>query len=200
MRVSSLSFVNMHTESVFTTMEMALMNCEGVASRSLYRYAYPSVCLVLGYNLRSSFLPEPLLTNSDRRRRRKRTGHWRPSVVQSGCGCCFASGTNTSPPWTVCSSSSSSQSVVVRGNLVDMEDTEGGFVVDKIRGAVAVVGIGTGPGVGAAVVGVSPGETAELSILEMPAKSDNVRFWLSENLSREAWEQKGGERKSKQGA
>ena len=46
---------------------------------------------------------------------------------------------------------------VVRDDLVGTRDVEGGIVVDKIHGVVAVVGIGTGPGVGAGVVGVGSG-------------------------------------------
>ena len=64
--------------------------------------------------------------------------------------------------------------------MVDTGDVAGGIVVDRIRGGVAVVGIGTGAGAG--VVGVGPGERAELSVLETPANSDDARFWPFENL------------------
>ena len=73
--------------------------------------------------------------------------------------------------------------------MVDTGEIEGSIVVDKIRGPVAVVGIGTGPGAGAGVVAVSPGERAELSVLETQAKSTDACFWLS----RTRREKHGGE-------
>jgi hypothetical protein len=73
---------------------------------------------------------------------------------------------------------------VVRDDLVDTGDVEGGIVVDEIRGAVVGIGLGAGAG----VVAVGPGERAELSVLETPARSDDARFWLFENLSRDGEE------------
>ena len=41
---------------------------------------------------------------------------------------------------------------MVRDDLVDTGKIEGSIIVDKIRRPVAVVGIGTGPGLGAGAV------------------------------------------------
>ena len=170
---------------------------------------HPLPLVTLG-TIRSSFLPEPLLTKFNcrrRRRRRKRTRHGtgssrharpRPRHPSYRAGVVVASHpAPTRPPHGPSRFSwSSSQSVmglyydglgcggVVRDDLVDTRDVEGGIVVDKIHGAV---GIGSGPGAGPGVVGVGSGlERAELSVLETPSESDDARFWRFENLSREA--------------
>ena len=89
---------------------------------------------------------------------------------------------------------------MVRDDLVNTGDVEGGIVADKTRGVVVVgvVGIETGAGPAGASEGVGPGERAELSELEPPATSDDARFWLLESLLKETGEKQKS--KSKEGA
>lgn len=123
------------------------------------------------------------------------------SVVRAHTDCRFGSGINNTPP-LCCSSSSSNQSIVVskdecgrhwgwgsgeggsavRDDLVDAGDVEGCIIIkDGMRGVVVVE---SEVGAGAGVVGVGPGERAEVIELETPVKTHDARFWPLENLYR----------------
>lgn len=67
-------------------------------------------------------------------------------------------------------------------DLVDARDVVEGMT----RGADGVVDVDVkiGVGTGAGVVAVGPGNRAALIVLETPAKSDEARFWLFENLQK----------------
>ena len=51
-------------------------------------------------------------------------------------------------------------------------------------------------GRGAGVVAVGPGVSAELIVLDMPAKKDDARRWLLENLSRSGVRERRGREES----
>ena len=82
--------------------------------------------------------------------------------------------------------SSSNQSVIVLYVGFGFEcGSDSVCICDRRRGwALALSGLLEG-GSRAGVVAVGPGESANVIVLETPAKNDDARFWLFETLSRD---------------
>ena len=89
---------------------------------------------------------------------------------------------------------------VVRDDLVDTGDVEGGIVVDKIHGVVAVVGIGTGPGAGAGAVGVGSGLEGRIERIGDALRERRRSFLAFREPVERGVKEEGGESKSQEGA